>query len=106
MAHGTCYNAARNAAASRWCATRRFGEGMGRSVGGRLHVISLGQGQGPIAESTLALAVKAGDWVCLQVRLCCRACCRWVICMGVCDRQHLGMVCKVRCVPLQFNALD
>jgi dynein heavy chain len=36
-------------------------------VGSRLHVISLGQGQGPIAESVLAVAVKMGDWVCLQV---------------------------------------
>ena len=40
---------------------------MGQSVGDRLHVISLGQGQGPIAESTLNMAIHAGDWVCLQV---------------------------------------
>jgi dynein heavy chain len=46
----------------------RFGESYGRTVGSRLHVISLGQGQGPIAESVLAVAVKMGDWVCLQVR--------------------------------------
>ena len=36
-------------------------------VGARLHIISLGQGQGPIADSTLNLAIKSGDWVCLQV---------------------------------------
>jgi dynein heavy chain len=40
---------------------------MERVVGKRLHVISLGQGQGPIAESTLNMAIRSGDWVCLQV---------------------------------------
>ncbi|KAJ9505503.1 hypothetical protein QJQ45_023787, partial [Haematococcus lacustris] len=44
----------------------RFGDSLGRPVGSRLHIISLGQGQGPIAESTLGMAVRAGDWVCLQ----------------------------------------
>jgi dynein heavy chain len=38
------------------------GEGRGR----RLQVISLGQGQGPIAESVLAQAQQLGHWVCLQ----------------------------------------
>jgi len=44
----------------------RFGEGMDRVIGKRLHVISLGQGQGPIAESTMSMAIRCGDWVCLQ----------------------------------------
>ena len=30
-------------------------------------MISLGQGQGPIAEMLMHQAAKAGDWVCLQV---------------------------------------
>ncbi len=34
--------------------------------GERLHMISLGQGQGPVAEMLISQAVKAGDWVCLQ----------------------------------------
>ncbi|GAX73618.1 hypothetical protein CEUSTIGMA_g1069.t1 [Chlamydomonas eustigma] len=45
----------------------RFSLSQGRAAGGpRLQVISLGQGQGPIAESTLSSAVKTGAWVCLQ----------------------------------------
>jgi dynein heavy chain len=31
-----------------------------------LRIISLGQGQGPIAERALEIAVATGDWVCLQ----------------------------------------
>jgi len=31
-----------------------------------LHIISLGQGQGPIAESTIRKACATGHWVCLQ----------------------------------------
>ena len=34
----------------------------------RVHSISLGQGQGPVAEKLIAGAVKSGDWVFLQVR--------------------------------------
>jgi dynein heavy chain len=46
---------------------------MGRQLGQALNLISLGQGQGPIAESCVALALKNGSWVCLQVRLYCSA---------------------------------
>lgn len=34
--------------------------------GSSLRIISLGQGQGPIAEKALDQAKRAGDWVCLQ----------------------------------------
>ena len=47
-------------------ALSKFGASMGRESGDRLHIISLGQGQGPIAESTLSSSIKNGDWVCLQ----------------------------------------
>lgn len=45
----------------------KFGASLNREAGNRLHIISLGQGQGPIAESTLRSSIKNGDWVCLQV---------------------------------------
>ncbi|KAJ9531756.1 hypothetical protein QJQ45_021904, partial [Haematococcus lacustris] len=45
---------------------QRFAERKGWLPGERLHMISLGQGQGPIAEMLIAQAAKAGDWVCLQ----------------------------------------
>ena len=32
-----------------------------------IQAISLGQGQGPVAEKLIASAVKVGDWVFLQV---------------------------------------
>jgi dynein heavy chain len=35
-------------------------------MGAGLHFISLGQGQGPLAESIIKHAAGAGDWVCLQ----------------------------------------
>lgn len=34
--------------------------------GNRLHSISLGQGQGPLAQQMIQSAREAGDWVCLQ----------------------------------------
>jgi dynein heavy chain len=34
--------------------------------GSGLRIISLGQGQGPIAERAIDMAQKSGDWVCLQ----------------------------------------
>ena len=34
----------------------------------RIQAISLGQGQGPVAEKLIEGAVKSGDWVFLQVR--------------------------------------
>jgi dynein heavy chain len=45
---------------------QRFAEKKGWTPGERLHMISLGQGQGPIAEMLMAQAAVAGDWVCLQ----------------------------------------
>lgn len=35
----------------------------------RIQAISLGQGQGPVAEKMIANAIKTGDWVFLQVRI-------------------------------------
>jgi dynein heavy chain len=45
---------------------QRFGERRGYPQGERLHMISLGQGQGPFAEALVNQAAKAGHWVCLQ----------------------------------------
>mmetsp|Transcript_40474 Transcript_40474/g.77355 ORF Transcript_40474/g.77355 Transcript_40474/m.77355 type:complete len:681 (+) Transcript_40474:420-2462(+) len=45
---------------------QRFAEKKGWVAGDRLHMISLGQGQGPIAEMLISKASKNGDWVCLQ----------------------------------------
>lgn len=45
---------------------QRFGETKERVAGERLRIISLGQGQGPVAEMAIHAAQKAGDWVCLQ----------------------------------------
>lgn len=45
---------------------QRFGEKQGMKAGERLHMVSLGQGQGPVAETLVALATTEGDWVCLQ----------------------------------------
>lgn len=43
----------------------QLAESKGKASGG-LRIISLGQGQGPIAERALDQAKKSGDWVCLQ----------------------------------------
>lgn len=45
---------------------QRLGEKQGMKAGDRLHMVSLGQGQGPVAETLVALAAADGDWVCLQ----------------------------------------
>lgn len=47
-------------------ALQRFGERKGFPMGSHLHLISLGQGQGPLAESIVKHAAGVGDWVCLQ----------------------------------------
>jgi len=39
----------------------------------RIQAISLGQGQGPVAEKLIANATKTGDWVFLQVNFTCGA---------------------------------
>ena len=36
------------------------------AIEGKLKIISLGQGQGPVAESLMGAGRKTGDWVCLQ----------------------------------------
>jgi hypothetical protein len=46
----------------------RLAAGRGRALGRGLHMVSLGQGQGVVAESLVHLAMRNGDWVCLQVR--------------------------------------
>ena len=45
---------------------QRFAITKDRIPGERLHIISLGQGQGPIAEMRIRQATESGDWVCLQ----------------------------------------
>ena len=45
---------------------QRFGERKGWVMGQRLHLVSLGQGQGLLAETMIKQAAAAGDWVCLQ----------------------------------------
>lgn len=48
----------------------RFAASEGRAVGQGLQVVSLGQGQGPVAEALVKVAMNSGDWVCLQVGVC------------------------------------
>ena len=43
----------------------RFAKEMGYTE--RIHAISLGQGQGPIAEKMIHAATRSGDWIFLQV---------------------------------------
>eukprot|EP00606_Chrysophyceae_sp_TOSAG23-5_P001616 GSChrysophyteH2.ASY1.ANO1.110.1 assembled CDS len=38
----------------------------GKNYGDRLHIVSLGQGQGPVAKGLIDLGCGNGDWVCLQ----------------------------------------
>ncbi|KAK3247052.1 hypothetical protein CYMTET_43439 [Cymbomonas tetramitiformis] len=45
---------------------QRFAAEKGWVAGERLQIVSLGQGQGPIAKMLIEKAVKTGDWVCLQ----------------------------------------
>eukprot|EP00891_Asterochloris_glomerata_P001497 jgi/Astpho2/1497/e_gw1.00026.129.1_t len=44
----------------------RLGAAHGFHPGERLQVISLGQGQGPVAEAAIKAASRDGHWVCLQ----------------------------------------
>lgn len=65
----------------------RYAAVEGRLVGKGLQVVSLGQGQGPVAEALVHVAMKSGDWVCLQVRCTAvtswlvRTCCYVIVCM-------------------------
>lgn len=45
----------------------QLAESKGKSGSG-LKIISLGQGQGPIAERHIEMSQRTGDWVCLQVQ--------------------------------------
>ena len=45
---------------------QRFAESKGRLSNDKLHIISLGSGQGPHAENVIEMAKRTGDWVCLQ----------------------------------------
>lgn len=46
-------------------AFQRFASEMG--VGDKVRSISLGQGQGPVAEKMISEAIESGDWIFLQV---------------------------------------
>jgi dynein heavy chain, axonemal len=43
----------------------QLAQAKGKADGG-LRIISLGQGQGPVAEKAIEFAQRSGDWVCLQ----------------------------------------
>lgn len=45
---------------------QRFAETQGKRANDKLHIISLGSGQGPHAENMIDNAKRNGDWVCLQ----------------------------------------
>ena len=50
-------------------------KGQGYTQGDNLKMVSLGQGQGPIAERLMAEATAKGNWVCLQN---CHLCVSWL----------------------------
>lgn len=64
--HTRTHNIYANTGADPTSTLQRFGERTGWAMGARLHLISLGQGQGPLAESIIKHAAGVGDWVCLQ----------------------------------------
>ncbi|DBA83803.1 TPA: hypothetical protein ACH3X1_006326, partial [Trebouxia sp. C0004] len=45
---------------------QRLAQAEGFTPGEKLHIISLGQGQGPLAQAVIDVAAKQGHWVCLQ----------------------------------------
>lgn len=47
-------------------AITRFAERHGLCLGQRLHLVSLGQGQGVLADALIKQAAAAGEWVVLQ----------------------------------------
>lgn len=63
-----------------------FAVTQGRAVGQGLQLLSLGQGQGPVAEALVRVAMRNGDWVCLQVSLRVIALALWV-CWGLCSSE-------------------
>jgi dynein heavy chain len=46
-----------------------FAAAQGRAVGRGLQLLSLGQGQGPVAEAVVRVCMRNGDWVCIQVSI-------------------------------------
>lgn len=68
---------------------QRFAEKQGMP-GERLNMVSLGQGQGPVAETLVALATMEGNWVCLQN---CHLARSWMprsaACTFACDTCHV-----------------
>lgn len=54
-----------NAGSDPFEAFKRFASDMG--YGDRVRSVSLGQGQGPVAEKMISLGVAKGEWVFLQV---------------------------------------
>ena len=44
-----------------------------RNYGDRMHIVSLGQGQGPVAKALIEAGLKSGDWVVLQNCMLCKS---------------------------------